>query len=105
VATKLWWIIHKDLVSECRARRTWPAMLLLGVVVVLVFAVQMDLPLQERQRVGGGLLWLAIFFAGTLAFDRSFASEREDGCWEGLLSYPLSPTARLVLAPCWRSWG
>ena len=27
---KLWWIVHKDLVSECRARRAWPAMILFG---------------------------------------------------------------------------
>jgi heme exporter protein B len=93
VAAKLWWIIHKDLVSECRARRVWPAMLLLGSVVALVFTVQMDLLPTERRRTVGGLLWLAIFFAGMLAVDRSFASEREDGCWEGLLLCPVSPTA------------
>ena len=92
VATKLWWLISKDLVSECRARRVWPAMLLLGLVVALMFSVQMDLPPEGQRRVVGGLLWLAIFFAGTLALDRSLAAEREDGCWEGLLLYPLSAT-------------
>ena len=53
LTAKLWWIIHKDLVSEWRARRVWPAMLLLGIVVALVFALQMDLlPEQKRQIVG-----------------------------------------------------
>ena len=33
MAARLWWILQKDLVSECRARRVWPAMLLLGIVV------------------------------------------------------------------------
>ncbi len=93
MTAKLWWMIHKDLVSECRARRVWPAMLLLGVVVALVFAVQMDLSPQQKRQMVGGLLWLAIFFAGMLALDRSFAAEREDGCWEGLLLYPVSPAA------------
>jgi heme exporter protein B len=93
VAAKLWWMIHKDLISECRARRVWPAMLLLGAVVALVFSMQMDLPAAEKRRAVGGLLWLAVFFAGMLAIDRSFASEREDGCWEGLRLYPISPTA------------
>ena len=89
---KFLWMIHKDLVSECRARMVWPAMLLLGIAVALVLSIQMDLlPDQKRQMVGG-LLWLAIFFAGMLAIDRSFASEREDGCWEGLLLYPVSTT-------------
>ncbi len=90
---KLWWILHKDLVSECRARQVWPAMLLLGVVVAVMFALQMDLLPEQKQQMVGGLLWLAIYFAGMLAIDRSFASEREQGNWEGLLLYPASPTA------------
>ena len=89
---KLYWMISKDLLSECRSLRVWPAMLLLGVVVALMFAMQTDLPPDGLRRIVGGLLWLTIFFAGTLALDRSFAAEREDGCWEGLLCYPVSPT-------------
>jgi heme exporter protein B len=85
-------MISKDLVSECRSRRVWPAMLLLGFVVALMFSVQMDLPPDQQRRIVGSMLWLAIFFAGTLALDRSFAAEREEGCWEGLLLYPVSTT-------------
>lgn len=93
MTAKLWWMMHKDLASEWRARRVWPAMLLLGIVVALMFAVQMGLSPEQKQQTVGSLLWLAIFFAGMLAMDRSFAAEREDGCWEVLLSYPVSPTA------------
>ena len=91
MTAKLLWIIHKDLTSEYRAWRVWPAMLLLGVVVAVVFSVQMDLLPEEKCRMVGSLLWLAIFFAAVTAIDHSFASEREDGCWEGLLLYPISP--------------
>lgn len=88
----LWWIIQKDLVSEFRSRRAWPTMLLLGIVVGLVFSLQMDLlPDQKRQMVGG-LLWLAVMFAGMTAVDRSFAAEREEGCWQGMKLLPLSPS-------------
>jgi len=87
-----WWIIQKDLVSEFRARRAWPAMLLLGVVVALVFSIQMDLLPDQKQRLVGGLLWLAVFFAGMTAVDRSFAAEREEGCWQGMKLFPLSPS-------------
>ena len=90
--TNIWWIVHKDLVTEFRARRVWPTMLLLGIVVGLVFSVQMEALSDQKQRIIGGLLWLAIFFAGMTAIDRSFASEREEGCWEGLKLYPISPT-------------
>jgi len=92
VLTNIWWIVHKDLVTEFRARRVWPTMLLLGIVVGLVFSVQMEALSDQKQRIIGGLLWLAIFFAGMTAIDRSFASEREEGCWEGLKLYPISPT-------------
>jgi heme exporter protein B len=88
--TRMWWIIHKDLVTEFRARRAWPTMLLLGVVVGMVFSVHLDLLPEQKQRLVGGLLWLAILFAGMVAIDRAFTSEREDGCWDGLRLYPLS---------------
>ena len=72
-------------------------MLLLGVVVAMVFGIQVQLPAEQKRQMAGSLLWLAIFFAGMLALDRSFAAEREDGCWEGLLLYPLAP-ATIYLA-------
>lgn len=93
MAAKLWWIVQKDLLSEYRARRVWPAMLLFGIVVALVFSLQMDLLPDQKERIVGGLLWLAMFFAGTLAIDRTFAVEREEGCWEALQAYPISPSA------------
>jgi len=101
VAEHFWWIVHKDLVSEFRARRVWPTMLLLGVVVGLVFSIQMDLLPGQKQRLVGGLLWLAIYFAGMTAIDRSFTSEREEGCWDGLRLMPVAPStvfwAKLVV--------
>jgi heme exporter protein B len=48
--------------------------------------------LDQKTRVGGGLLWLAIFFAGTLACDRSFTGERDAGCWQALALYPIAPS-------------
>ena len=48
-------------------------MLLLGVVVAVVFSLQLDLLPEQKQQLVGGLLWLAIFFAGMTAIDRSFA--------------------------------
>jgi heme exporter protein B len=90
LVAKFWWLIYKDLIAECRARQAWPTMLLLGAVVVSVCAIQMDLPATQRQRAAAGLLWFTIFLAGAIALDRSFACEREDGCLDALLSYPIS---------------
>lgn len=87
----LWWLVHKDLVSEFRTKRAWPAMLLLGIVVAVMFAAQLELLPDQKKQITGALLWLAIFFAAVLAVDRSCSAEQLDGCWEALLSYPVSP--------------
>jgi heme exporter protein B len=90
--SSLWWLIHKDLTRELRAQHVWPGMVLLGLVLVFLLATQIDLPLDQKVRVGGGLLWLAVYFAGTLACDRSFTGEREAGCWQALTLYPIAPS-------------
>jgi heme exporter protein B len=82
-------MIHKDLVSEWRARHAWPAMFVLGAVVALLLSLQTDLPPREKSRMVAMLLWLAVYFAGMIAIDRSFAVEREDNCWEILRLYPV----------------
>ena len=88
----LWWLVHKDLSRELRARSVWPGMLLLGLVLVFLVATQIDLPIEQRTHVAAGLLWMAIFFAGTLALERSFANERDAGCWRTLMLYPVAPS-------------
>jgi heme exporter protein B len=85
------WLVHKDLLREVRAPRIWPTMLLLGLVLWLVIEMQLELPRDQKQSVAGGFLWLANFFAGTVALERSFCSEREEGCWQALLLYPVTP--------------
>lgn len=88
-AKSLWWLIHKDLTRELRAQSAWPGMLLLGLVLVFLIATQITLPPEQRARTVGGLLWLSIFFAGTLALERSFANESDNGCWQALKLYPV----------------
>jgi heme exporter protein B len=72
-------------------------MLLLGVVLVTLLALQIDLPVDDKEPIMGGLLWVAILFAGTLLLEPLFAIERANGCWETLLQYPWAP-AVLFLA-------
>jgi heme exporter protein B len=91
-AKAFWWLIRKDLVQELRAKHVWPGMLLLGFVLVLLLATQIDLPMDQRARVGGGMLWLATYFAGTLALERSFTNERDAGCWPALMLYSIAPS-------------
>lgn len=88
----LWWLIQKDLTREFRAHRAWPRALLLGVVLVVLVSAQIDLPMNQQAGAIGGLLWITIFFSGTVLIERSFVGEREDGCWQALQLYPISPS-------------
>jgi heme exporter protein B len=88
-----WWIVQKDLVSEFRARRVWPAALLLGSVVALLIRLQIDLPAEYQRQTAGGLLWLAVLVAAGAVFERALAAEREDGCWDSLQLLPVSAEA------------
>jgi heme exporter protein B len=99
LARKFWWIVHKDLVSECRAWQVWPATLLLAITAGCLFGIQIDLPPKDKLRIVGSLYWLTISLAGVFTIARSFASEREDGCWDGFMLYPIAaPT--VYLAKC-----
>jgi len=84
-------LVVKDLVCEFRLCRSWPGMILLGLVLVLLLEMQVDLGTREKQQVVSGLLWLDVFFAGTLMVERLLAGEREEGCWTSLSLYPVSP--------------
>ena len=64
-------------------------MLLLGAIVAMLFSVQMDLPPEQQPKVASGMLWLAVFFAATLALDRSFAVEARRRLLGGLLQCPI----------------
>ena len=93
MTAQIWWMIRKDLLSEWRSRQAWPAMILLGIVVAVVFSMQMDLPCEYKRQMAASLLWVAIFLAAAIGLDRSFALDREDGCWQALRLYPVSPSS------------
>lgn len=96
MSSPILWLVHKDLVSELRSRRVWPETLQLGVVVAVVFGLQVDLPAEYQQRVGATLLWFTLLFASLPTLERSFAGEREERCLDGLLLSPVNPSAAYV---------
>jgi heme exporter protein B len=88
----LWWLIHKDFIREIRALQSWPRTLLIGMVMVLLLAAQIDLAMDRQIGAVSGLIWITIFFSATVSIERSFASERNDGCWPALQQFPISPS-------------
>ena len=49
--TKIHWLIYKDLLSECRSRQVWPETLHLGILVAVLFGLQINLPGEQQRRV------------------------------------------------------
>ena len=83
-------VARKDLTSEWRTRELVPA---LGQFVVLAlvianFGFQIDS--RNAAVIAPGVLWLALVFAGLVAFGRAFAAEREQASLEAMLLTPAS---------------
>ena len=86
-------VARKDLTSEWRTRELVPA---LGQFIVLAliianFAFQIDS--QNAPAIAPGVLWLALVFAGLVAFGRAFAAEREQASLEAMLLTPAPAAA------------
>jgi heme exporter protein B len=86
-------VARKDLVSEWRTREMVPALAQFIVLALLIgnFAFQIDS--RNAASIAPGLLWLALVFAGLVAFGRTFAAEREQSSLEAMLMTPASPVA------------
>lgn len=84
-------IVAKDIVVEFRAKQVLPTMLVLGMLIVFILRLAAEsMPDATGAPImGAAALWIAFLFSGMLAQERSFATEREDACMDGLLLAPL----------------
>ena len=86
-------VARKDLMSEWRTRELVPA---LGQFIVLALVIaNFGFQIDSRNAVviAPGVLWLALVFAGLVAFGRAFAAEREQASLEAMLLTPAPPAA------------
>ena len=86
-------VARKDLRSEWRTRELVPALAQFIVLALLIgnFGFQVDA--RNANLIAPGILWLALVFAGLVAFGRTFAAEREQASLEAMLLKPASPLA------------
>lgn len=78
-------LIWKDLVQEWRSRDMLTAMLAFTVLVLFIFNYALELEPGIRASIASGVLWVVLIFAGTLGINRSFTTEQDQGCFDGLL--------------------
>lgn len=90
---RIFHIAAKDLRSEFRTKQMLNAMVLFSLLVIVVFSITFAPILgssKDVAMVAPGVLWIAFIFAGSIGLSRSFTSELENGCFEGLKLCPIS---------------
>ena len=83
----------KDILLELRSRDIIVSVLVFGFLVVVVFNFALNVTPRLVSELVPGILWVAFAFAGTLAMNRAFVREKEQGGLEGLLLTPVSRDA------------
>jgi heme exporter protein B len=81
-------IAWKDLTTERRSRAGFNSVAALGVTILLLFGFALGPDTRALHDAAPGAVWLAVLFAGVLAFNRSYQVEIETGALEPLLLYP-----------------
>ena len=80
----------KDILLEIRTRDVVISVLVFGFLVVLVFNFALNVTPDLLEDLAPGMLWVAFAFAGVLAMNRAFVTEKERGSLDGLLLTPVS---------------
>lgn len=86
-------VARKDLLSEWRTRELVPALAQFIVLALLIGNFGFQIDSRNAASIAPGILWLALVFAGLVAFGRTFAAEREQASLEAMLMTPASPVA------------
>ena len=86
-------VARKDLRSEWRTRELVPALAQFVVLALVIANFGFQIDAKNAPSIAPGVLWLALVFAGLVAFGRAFAAEREQSSLEAMLMTPASPVA------------
>ncbi|HET7465795.1 MAG TPA: heme exporter protein CcmB [Candidatus Dormibacteraeota bacterium] len=78
-------VARKDLVSEWRSRELVPALAQFVVLALVIANFGFQIDSQSATAIAPGVLWLALVFAGLVAFGRAFAAEREQASLEQMM--------------------
>ena len=83
-------IVWKDTISEMRTKEIISSVLVFTLLVIVIFNFSFGASQEMIKLVAPGILWATFAFAGILSLNRSFVSEKEQGCLEGLMVCPVS---------------
>lgn len=86
-------IARKDLLSEWRSREMVPALAQFVVLALVIANFGFQIDSRNAPAIAPGVLWLALVFAGIVAFGRAFAAEREQHSLEAVMMTGAPPVA------------
>ena len=86
-------LFWKDILLELRSRDLVLSVVVFGLLVVVIFNFALNSNSARSAALAPGIIWVAYAFAGTLAMNRAFVREQEQGGLEGLLLTPVSRDA------------
>jgi heme exporter protein B len=86
-------VARKDLASEWRTREVVPALAQFVVLALVIANFGFQFDSHNAPAIAPGVLWMALVFAGLVAFGRAFAAEREQASLEAMLMTPAMPAA------------
>jgi len=87
-------VFWKDILSELRAKEILTSVFVFGLLVLVIFNFAFESRAETIELVAPGVLWVSFIFAGVLGLNRAFATEKDNGCLEGLM---LCPVGRHVI--------
>ncbi len=87
-------VARKDLRSEWRSREMVPAVAQFVVLALVIANFGFQVDSRNAAGIAPGVLWLALVFAGLVAFGRTFAAEREQATLDVML---LTPASRIAI--------
>jgi heme exporter protein B len=88
-----WAIARKDLLSEWRSREMVPALAQFVVLALVIANFGFQIDSKNASSIAPGVLWLALVFAGIVAFGRAFSAEREQHSLEAVVMTGAPPAA------------
>jgi heme exporter protein B len=89
-------VAWKDLTTERRSKAGFNAVVALAVTILVMFGFALGPDAEAVRNAAPGAIWLAVLFAGVLAFNRSYQVELDGGALEQLILYP--GTRRAIFA-------
>jgi len=89
-------IARKDLLSEWRSREMVPALAQFVVLALVIANFGFQIDSRNAPAIAPGVLWLALVFAGLVAFGRAFTAEREQHTLEAVVMTGAPPAAVFV---------